>query len=99
MGGLSNFVRIFLLNPIFFLVHRNRYFEGMDDGQKTPCGHPDFNSYVKILRVFIDNRGTNRQTDRQTEKLIWCGLGNLIGSSPPAPRHRSTDIWREKISR
>jgi hypothetical protein len=24
---------------------------------------------------------TDRQTDRQTEKLIWCGLGNLIGSS------------------
>jgi hypothetical protein len=53
----------------------------MDDGQKTPRGHPDFNSYVKILRVLIfqmdgrmDKR-TNRQTDRQTEKLIRCGLG------------------------
>jgi hypothetical protein len=59
----------------------------MDDGQKTPRGHPDFNSYVKILRVFIfktdgqTNRQTDRQTDRQTEKLIRCGLGNLIGSS------------------
>jgi hypothetical protein len=41
----------------------------MDDGQKTPLGHPDFNSYVKILCVFI----TDRHTDRQTEKLIGVG--------------------------
>jgi hypothetical protein len=39
----------------------------MDDGQKTQCGHPDFNFYVKILRVFIDNGRANRQTDRQTD--------------------------------
>jgi hypothetical protein len=70
-----------LLNPNFLLVHRNRYSEGMDDGQKTPRGHPDFNFYMKIQCVFIDNRQTNRQTDEQTEKLIRCGLGNLIGSS------------------
>jgi hypothetical protein len=25
----------------------------MDDGQKTPRGHPDFHSYVKIQRDFI----------------------------------------------
>jgi hypothetical protein len=78
---MSDFLRIFLLNPNFLLVHRNRYSERMDDGQKTPCGHPDFKSYVKILRVFIDNRQTNRQRDRRTETLIRCGLGNLIGSS------------------
>jgi hypothetical protein len=53
----------------------------MDNGQKTPRGHPDVDSYVKILRVFIDNGQTNRRTDKRTEKLIWCGLGNLIGSS------------------
>ncbi len=35
----------------FLLAHRNRYLEGMDDGQKTPRGHPDFHSYVK-LNVF-----------------------------------------------
>jgi hypothetical protein len=44
----------------------------MDDGLKTPRRHPDFNSYVKFLRVFITNGRTNRQTDR---------LGNLIGFS------------------
>ncbi len=44
----------------------------MDDGQKTPRGHPDFNSYVKILRVLVFI------TDGQTEKLIRCGLGNLL---------------------
>ncbi len=27
------------------------------------------------------DRQTDRQTDGRTEKLIWCGLGNLIGSS------------------
>ncbi len=31
-------------------------------------GHPDFNSYVKFLRVFIDNGQKNRQTDRQTDR-------------------------------
>ncbi len=38
--------RTFLLNPNFLLVHRNRYSEGMEDGQKTPRGHPDFHSFV-----------------------------------------------------
>ncbi len=41
--------------------------EGMDNGQKTPHGHPDFNYYVIILRVFIDNRQTDRQTETQTD--------------------------------
>ncbi len=51
-GGKATLVSIFLLNPRNFpLVHRNRYLEGIDDGQKTPCGHPDFHSYVKIQRV------------------------------------------------
>jgi hypothetical protein len=58
------------LNPNFLLVHRNRYLEGMDDGQKTPRGHPDFISYVKILRVFI----TNGQTDGQTDGEISSGV-------------------------
>jgi hypothetical protein len=37
------------------------------------------------IYVFWYSRQTDRQTDgqmdRQTEKLIRCGLGNLIGSS------------------
>ncbi len=52
----------------------------MDDGQKNPHGHPDFNSYMKIQRVFMDNgqtdKQTNRQTDKQTEKytrFAWAG--------------------------
>jgi hypothetical protein len=47
-GGKANLVCIFFLNLNFLLVHRNRYSEGMDDGQKTPRGHPDFHSSVKI---------------------------------------------------
>jgi hypothetical protein len=37
----KQFCMIFLLNPNFLVVHRNRYSEGMEDGQKTPRGHPD----------------------------------------------------------
>ncbi len=71
-----------MLNPNFLLAHRNRYSEGIDDRQKTPLGHPDFNSYVKILLDFtfqmdgrMDER-RNRQTDRQTDREInpvWAG--------------------------
>jgi hypothetical protein len=57
----------FLLNPNFLLAHRNRYSEGMDDGQTTPRGHPNFNSYVKNLRVLVFQIDglTDRQTDGQ----------------------------------
>jgi hypothetical protein len=46
----------------------------MDDGQKTPRGHPDFNSYVKILRVFIFqmDRITERQMDGDINP-VWAG--------------------------
>jgi hypothetical protein len=80
-GGKANLVSIFLLNPNFLLVHRNKYLEGMDDGQKTPCGHPDFHSYVKlnvfhIPDIFLVNTlllyslSPYRQTERQTESQI-----------------------------
>ncbi len=72
MGGISKFLRIFLLNPNFLLVHRSRYSEGMDDRQKTPRGHPDFNSYVKIQRVFIDNRQTDKRMKKYT-RFAWAG--------------------------
>jgi hypothetical protein len=62
-GGKVNFVTnflesefssfTFLLNPNFLLVHRNKYLEEKEDGQKTQRGHPDFQSYVKIQQVFI----------------------------------------------
>jgi hypothetical protein len=48
----------------------------MDNGQNTPRGHPDLNSYVKIQHVFIDNGEMNRRTDKQTEKytrFAWAG--------------------------
>ncbi len=73
------FLRFFLLNLNFLLAHRNRYLEGTDNRQKTPCGHPNFNSYIQHLHVFVFQ--TDRQMDRQTEKLIRCGLGTL--SVPP----------------
>ncbi len=74
-GGISKFLRIFLLNPNFLLAHRNRYSEGTDDAQKTPRGHPDFNSYIQNLRVFIFQ--TDRQMDGQTDgeiNPVWAGL-------------------------
>jgi hypothetical protein len=59
----------------FLLIHRNRYLEGMDDGQKTPHGHPDFHSYVKILRVFIfQPLQPDGITDRETNTLTLRGL-------------------------
>jgi hypothetical protein len=76
---MSNFVQIFLLNPNFLLTHRNRYSEGIDDGHKTPRGHPDFKSYMKILRVLVfrTDRRTDRWTDRQTDgeiNPVWASL-------------------------
>ncbi len=57
-----------MLNPNFLLTHRNKYSEGTDNAQKTPLGHLEFNSYVKILRVFIFQ--TDRQTDGWTDGEI-----------------------------
>jgi hypothetical protein len=47
----------------------------MDDGQKTPRGHPDFNSYIKNIRVLVFQ--TDGWMDEQTETLIWCWLPSL----------------------
>ncbi len=84
---LCNFLQNLLLNPIFFLAHRNRYLERTDDGQKNPRGLPNFNSYVKIY-LFLDSgqtdRGMDGQTDRWAETLIWVVLPNLL-VPPGAP--------------
>jgi hypothetical protein len=53
--------------------------EGMDDGQKTPRGHPNFNSYVKNLRVLVFGTGGRRHTPaaRGLEELFplsWKGF-------------------------
>ncbi len=55
-----------------FTFYLPYYSEGTDDAQKTPRGHPDFNSYVKIQRVFIDR--TDRITDGETNTLAARGL-------------------------
>ncbi len=64
----------------------------MEDGQKTPRGHPDFHSYVKlnvfyIPDIFLVNTlllysfSPYSQTERQTESQISPGvLGNLTVS-------------------
>ncbi len=94
LGGQTNLVRIFLLNQKFLLIHRNKYLEGMDDGQKTPRGHPDFNSYVKlnvfhIPIIFLVNTlllysfSPYSQTERQMESQIHSlrvGWRNLFSS-------------------
>ncbi len=46
--------------------------EATDDGQITPRGYTNLNSYVKNLRVLVFI------PDRQTEKLIQGGLGNYV---------------------
>jgi hypothetical protein len=70
---MSNFLQIFLLNPNFLLANRDRYSEGTDNGQITSPGYPNFNSYVKNLRVLVFPRQTDGQTDRQTEREINLG--------------------------
>ncbi len=48
----------------------------MDDGQKTPRGHPNFNSYLKNLRVLVfwmDGR-MDGWTDRQTDFNFYVHL-------------------------
>jgi hypothetical protein len=64
----------FLVEPKFSFAHRNRYLEGTDDGQKTPRGQPNFNSYVKKSTCFgIPDAQTDRWTDRETN-LVWASL-------------------------
>jgi hypothetical protein len=68
------------MNLNFLLTHRNRYLEGMDDRQKTPRGHPHFNSYIKSMCFGIPDGWTDGQTDGQMEILIQCGLPSLCSS-------------------
>jgi hypothetical protein len=76
-----------VLIPKFVLVHRNRYSEGMDDGQKSPRGHPDFHSYMKIQHVFIF----------QTE--VSCFSVKLFYSTLLALTHRQNHRRRNKYTR
>jgi hypothetical protein len=71
------------MNPIFLLVHRNRYLEKTDNEQMTPSGYPTFYSYVKNLCYLVvqTDRWMDRWTDGRMERLIRGGLCNLIGSS------------------
>jgi hypothetical protein len=67
-----------LLNSIFLLAHRNRYSEGMDDGQKTPRGYPNFNSYFKNLHVLVFQMDV--WTDGQRRTFAARGLEELFSS-------------------
>ncbi len=59
----------------------------LQKGSSSPTTHRKLHVDTLILipifkiYVFLYSSLTNGQTDRLTEKLIWCGLGNLIGSS------------------
>jgi hypothetical protein len=68
---------MFLLNPNFLLIHRNRYLEGMDDGQKTPRGHPDLIPTRKFnVFSYITDKRTDKQTNGQIDREInpvWAG--------------------------
>jgi hypothetical protein len=77
VGNTRKFCTNFLVEPEFLLLHRNRYLEGKD-GQKTPHGHPAFNSYMKILRVLLSI--TDGRTDGRTNReihLLRVGWRNL----------------------
>ncbi len=55
----------------------------MDDGQKIPRGHPDFNSYVKILRVlvFITDGWMDGWTDSDINP-VWASLTMFLQVHP-----------------
>jgi hypothetical protein len=48
----------------------------MDDGQKTPREHPDFNTYNKNQCVLVFQ--TDRQTDGRTETLTRGGFPHYV---------------------
>ncbi len=56
---------LFLLSYLeynrYMMGCRNMYFEGTEDGEMTPHGYPNFNSYGKNLRVLVFR--TDGQTD------------------------------------
>jgi hypothetical protein len=58
----------------------------MNNGQKTPRGHPDFNSYVNTphVMVFQTDRQTDRWTDGRTETLIRGGFPHYVPPGKPA---------------
>ncbi len=67
------------MNPNFLLAHRNKYSNGMDIKQMNPRGYPLLIPTLKIYIIGIPDRRTDRRTDGWTKRLIWGGLGNLIG--------------------
>ncbi len=42
-----------LLRVQYMMARRNKYFEWMEDGQMTPRGNPNFNSYDKNLPILV----------------------------------------------
>jgi hypothetical protein len=70
------------------------YLEGIDNGQKTPRGHPGFNSFMKILPVLVFR--TDRQMDGQTDREInpvWASLTTLLQVQVPyGKKHNSTMV-------
>jgi hypothetical protein len=74
----------FLVEPKFLLAYRNRYLEGTDNGQITPRGHPNFNFYVKNLRVLVFriHRRTDRWMDREMFNLVWASLTTFLQVKP-----------------
>ncbi len=60
------------------MAHKNRYLEGMEDGQMTQHRYPKFYFYIKNLHFFIlrTDGQMDGQRDGRTEKLIQVGLGN-----------------------
>jgi hypothetical protein len=59
---------------------RNRHLEGMEDGQVTPRGYPNFDSNIKNLLFLVlltdgqrDGIVTDGWTDRRTDRDINLG--------------------------
>ncbi len=64
----------------------------MEDGHKTPHGHPDFNSYLKILRVFIFWTDGGTDGDIHLLRVGWKNFFHCLRKVSPA-HQRSTGVW------
>jgi hypothetical protein len=65
-----------VLRVQYMMGCRNSYFKGMEDGQMTPCGYPNFNTQLKNLHVLVFP--TDQQTDGQTDGDINPAGGGWV---------------------
>jgi hypothetical protein len=67
---MSNFLQIFFFESDFFFAHRNRYWEGTNNGQITPLQYYFQFLWLKSTFFHIPNRQTDGVMDGWTDGQI-----------------------------